>query len=1004
MSLDLEIEAALHDLRRIQDADGDDFVEQAVAGLFRAKLEDLLLRIRCQERRVIFIGPVGVGKSSVLSAAAGLYVDGRPTTPDQLLDRAVLPLGSGKTTAWPVLVRAPESPEMRAEIFLDLVPLGRAELRVLVETIADNELFTRMPDTERGEERRPDPMGEELRRAILNMSGYAERVEVYFDGNLKRTRTIRPLDGIVATQQTLKGLTEHLLERMTPAARTRCRWSFPNTDEGLHALRHLLGRINQGQELTAPLPERIVLTVPALAGISTFDGPLQLFDTRGLDGNFSSRADLFQALREPDALLVLCSFFVNAPSPELRDVLRALGRDRSLWAVRDRLVLLVIDKGEGAGVVGANRDRELGQILRADDCWRTLETERLSTGLRRENVLVFDALRDDPEALLMQLGALHANVRAHLEQEAWDELEDAQPLRNGESATKAQDAIIDEQIRMVLRRYRLVGEPMDDPLLGLRIALASCPYALRIRATLRCDGLYWSLDLLNAVESEARAAVSAWLLPLLSSLVGRLEDLEEDDELITVRPRLKARRRALADAFERTIVDYGRDVRAEVERHSKGADIWVDVLSEWGKGAGFRSRVVERFERWGKLQPFSAHRTTRLVEHLPLLAEVEQPDVAPGFTILADNLRRLRRLSWSLEGVNLLVGANGAGKTTTLSVLRFFAAVLTSGSDSAVSQILAARSNLRTWGVDEDEPVRLALQKGETWWEFELRPLADQKSVAIRERLVHRGEEVFSVSELRRVTWRGADLGHVVGSDCGLAYLVKLNKVDLPVQRIATLAEGLHSYRVPNLHLLKEGGTRPLPERPLEPSGGNAFSVLQRMKDAPGQEGRYTFVLESLQLAFPGLVHQLGFNLTETSVELFVVPPDGGPPNYIGQEADGVLQLLVNLVAVASAAPGEVIALDQPDDHLHPYAARMFLRQIERWAHQRRLTIILATHSVVLLDEMKRSPERVFVMTPNKDGVVPNALPELYNRDWLDSFELGELYKNDEIGSNADDV
>ena len=998
-----DIDHALGALLRIAEAEVSSDEDRERAAGHRRELDGLRERIESRERRVTFIGPVGVGKSSVLAALAGLHVGERPSTPSEQRAGSVLTLGSGKTTAFPVMVRAPGAGEPQDQIGLRLKPQTEKERRWIVESVAEAEIFARAPEEARGEDARPDPTGEELRRVVLNMCGYGERTEIHFEGGLKRTRKIRPLDAALPHFRGLSALTEHLLQRMGPDDRRQECWIFADNVDGLRELKQVFEGINIGTEPRAPLPAQVELILPSLACVAGIDGRLVMLDTRGLDGAVGGRADLFQALREPDALLLLCSSFTNAPSPEVRDVLRALERDRTLWEARERLALLIVDKGEGEGVVSAEGKREVGQVLRAEDCWRALEREGLSGGLERGRILVFDPLLDEASGLLQQFGTLHEALRSRLEVAALWALSDSLPLRNGEAGDKALSESIDEQLKIVLRKHRLEGEPMQDPLLGLKAALNGCSFAYRLRATLRREGTFQNLHLFSAVESDARAAITRWLSPLAGDLLSRLTELEQDESLPGGAAQLQARRRALHQAIDQTILDYGFAVRQDVERLAKGANVWQDGLNEWGKGPGFRKRVVEHFDRWGQLQPFTAHRATTLAKHIPLLAQVQQPEEPPGFTVTAERLRKLKRMSWHLQGVNLLIGANGAGKTTTLSVLRFLASAWSTGTDSAASQTLAAQSNLRTWGEDESEPVRITLEKGETRWEFELRPLVDQKGVDIRERLTHRGEEVFSVSELRRITYRGIDLGHV-GRDCGLGHLMRLNKVDLPVNRMAALAGSLHSYRIPNLHLLKDGGTRPLPERPLEPLGGNAFSVLHRLKDAPGEAHKYDFVLEGLKLAFPGLVESLGFNLTETTVELYVIPPGGRRPNYIGQEADGVLQLLVNLVAVASANPGEVVALDQPDDHLHPYAARVLLRRVESWAHAHKLTVILATHSVVLLDAMKGSPERVFVMTPNDSDSVPNALTDLYNRDWLQSFELGELYKNDELGSNVDDA
>ena len=65
------------------------------------------------------------------------------------------------------------------------------------------------------------------------------------------------------------------------------------------------------------------------------------------------------------------------------------------------------------------------------------------------------------------------------------------------------------------------------------------------------------------------------------------------------------------------------------------------------------------------------------------------------------------------------------------------------------------------------------------------------------------------------------------------------------------------------------------------------------------------------------------------------------------------------------------------------------------------MTVLLATHSTVLLDELP--PEQVFVMKPaEQDERIPTRLDELCNPEWLAEFKVGELYEQGEIGSNKD--
>ncbi|MCK6517361.1 AAA family ATPase [Myxococcota bacterium] len=1002
MSLQDELAEAIQKLDEIRQADTTEEAERVEAKRHLDELKRLRERLESRALQANLIGSVGVGKTSLLAALAGLYVGERPKSVDEQAARSILTIAAGKTTAFTVRVRAPQGDEASDKLGLHVQAVSTVELRRIVETVAEMELFSRRPMEERGQDQRPERAGEELRRVVLNMTGYGERKEIYSEGNLKRQRIVRPLDEAARQLTELSALTSHLLERLNQQGRSTKEWPFEDSPAGREALRELFGRLNLGTEAGAPLPEEITLIVPWLPAAQGGQA-LTLLDTRGIDGAVASRGDLFSALREPDAVTVLCSSFVDAPSPRVREVLHELSRDLTLRSARQRLILVIIDKREAARVIDAEGDRESGQLSRREDCWRALEAEGLIDGLSLDRVVVFDPLQDDPHTLLGTIQSCHSAHLKRLEVRAQKALEASRPLREGEAADKALRERLDLLVMSVLRQHPLDGNPLEDPLRGLKQALAGCPFAFRLRAAVRWEGTFNNLHLLNAVAVAARAAATSWLMPLQHALTERV--LEERDRAKTPGERAPYNTllEELDEAFEATVDDYGREVLDEVTLSLKGASVWQDAQGEWGKGSGYRERVIDKFERWGKLQPFTAHRTTTLAKHIPQLAKIQEPEEAPGFILVAENLRRVKRLCWTLQGVNLLIGANGSGKTTTIAAMRFMERAYEVGVARAVVLALGGRNNLKSWGVSEDEPVRIALKQGQTQWEITLTPDSAGERVDVHERLVHRGEELLSVNALGRVTYRGLDLGGA-GEDSGLRFLTRLRKVDPPINRMAALAQSLHGFRVPNLIGLKEQGSNPQNDQRLESQGGNTFSVLRRFTQEHASRARLEFVLDGLQLAFPGLFSALEFRSAGNTLALNIVPPDGRPPHGIGHEADGVLQCLVNLVAVASANPGDVVALDQPDDHLHPYAARVLLRRIEAWAHRHKLTVILATHSIVLLDAMKGSPERVFVMTPNDDGSVPNALTDLYNSDWLQSFELGELYKNDEIGSNVDDA
>jgi len=68
------------------------------------------------------------------------------------------------------------------------------------------------------------------------------------------------------------------------------------------------------------------------------------------------------------------------------------------------------------------------------------------------------------------------------------------------------------------------------------------------------------------------------------------------------------------------------------------------------------------------------------------------------------------------------------------------------------------------------------------------------------------------------------------------------------------------------------------------------------------------------------------------------------------------------------------------------------------WSQRHGVSILLATHSPVLIDAFRECPEQLYVMEPSHP-VLPVALSELRERSWLNHFALGDLYAHDEFGA-----
>lgn len=369
-------------------------------------------------------------------------------------------------------------------------------------------------------------------------------------------------------------------------------------------------------------------------------------------------------------------------------------------------------------------------------------------------------------------------------------------------------------------------------------------------------------------------------------------------------------------------------------------------------------------------------------------------------TLHAHNFKALRRLRWPLDrGIVVLTGANGAGKTTTLLALRVLRDALDRGLAEAVSLMLGGSYNLRHHDAPEDDPIELGLDVDDLSWRVRLIPRGPSVAPVGNETLRQGDVVIFEREASNNFTYAGGPERSPAGDRIGLEWAAALHPDDARVARVVNLLRNIRVSYDPDLRGLREGGSRVSEDRQLHARGHNVVAMLRKWRDRREDRPRFDFVDQGLRAAFPGVYDGLDFDTAGQTVTASIYRPGDETPNPISDEANGVLAMLVHLAQVASGDEGGIVAIDEPETSLHPYAIRRFVEHSREWARRRNLTVILPTHSPVLLDELNAEPDRVFVLERG-DSPVPVRLDTMRDRAWLSSYTLGELYVGGEFAAN----
>ena len=579
------VEAALQRLQNFRESQS---MPHMLAGqaelLFRRLIEfgEFLLSL---DHKVVYIGDIGVGKTTAACRQAGL-VTNLATAAD--LKGMILDTGGGRTTLCDVYVQHGN----RFTIDVDPLPdeevyrLGAELCRSIQEKTEEGS------PTKTNVDFRPP---EEIERALRNMSGLTRSIR-----KKGEPTPTDPIARIGAENPSLEEFKAEVASRLTLWRRTRRMIEFEGSDEdaGRRWTKETFTAINNGRQADFSLPGKIAIAVPfSLVSGTPFN--VTLVDTRGVDGS-AIRPDLTNHLKDPRAVLMLCSTWGSAPDSSLQDFLKHITETEVDPTLFSRVSVLVLARAGD----GLSMRHESGESVHEPSEGYEIKLGHVEDALHRINmqginVAAFDATSDDPAELTSFLVSKVAKLRearctgARATISAVDNM-----LCNVQEAeTLATLDKVNKELQIYAGRHKSLKKGAKPTHLRLLEAMRN-RHPRTVWAATRRAGSFWNFDVYQYLGDGASADAKRRCGPGIAGLREIIRNKVADDSFRSAHSFLEQLLDHV-DAWEADFVKAARHHAVAIYKSalSSAKDLWRDCEDMYGRGIdGYRNEVASELE------------------------------------------------------------------------------------------------------------------------------------------------------------------------------------------------------------------------------------------------------------------------------------------------------------------------------------------------------------------------------------------------------------------------
>jgi len=341
--------------------------------------------------------------------------------------------------------------------------------------------------------------------------------------------------------------------------------------------------------------------------------------------------------------------------------------------------------------------------------------------------------------------------------------------------------------------------------------------------------------------------------------------------------------------------------------------------------------------------------------------------------------KSIKECKLELNSLNVLIGCNGAGKSNFISFFKMIQNMLSNNLQVFVSRSGGPDSVLY-FGRKKTSKLSAKLYFGNNGYKLDLEPTSDNRMMFLDESFY------WDVHGYKSIGSGHFETKMYEGTKTGIDNYVIPNIKSWRVYHFHDTSDTAYVKQVQKIS----------DNEYLRPDASNLAAFLYRLKNSDIES--YKKIVKTIKLVAPFFsdfsLRPSPFN--KDSIELEWNELGSDIPFKASNLSDGTLRFIC--LATVFLQPEELqpstIIVDEPELGLHPYAIKI-LASLMKLASKNK-QIIVSTQSVEFLNEFE--VEDVIIVDRDNNKSVLKRLDKDNLNEWLEDYEIGELWKKNIIG------